>query len=247
MDGMNMIYPKLNNPNKNSQDFSKTDKYNPGFNFGSNTDSSTKLINNLMNEKKKKKEGGAEKSGSKTNLYAVTQKGNTLQGPGQLGMMTGNTPYSNKAQLNDFIANTESGSSQFKKVNQKEVKPEAGLYSMDYNSQERTKDNSQSPNSGNEGKKDEIDFENCDVYLKKPAENNRKRTAFKFLEESFQGNVQPTSKQPITQDTRGANYKNNSPDNKNPNQNKGEKLVSNEFCSRRKKGTKTLENNNYEF
>jgi len=147
-----------------------------------------------------------------------------------------------------------------KNTSPKEIKVDTGLYN-DYKSNERTKDTSQSPTSDNStgmGKKDDIDFDNCDVYIKKPVGNTRQRSAYKFLEESFTGSTVTTSSKP-TINSQFSNLENNksskvlfssdikgSPEN-NSNL-KNDKMSNEMFCSRRKnKVTKTLDNNDFEF
>lgn len=142
---------------------------------------------------------------------------------------------------------------------------------LDYNSNERTKDSSQSPtNYTKDGKKEDLDFENCDVYIKKPNNNNRERSAYRFLEESFNtttgpkqqqvgGNANPTGLENVKAPNKSLfqndnAYKSSSPENNNiSNVNitstvKNEKISNDVFLSRRKnKVTKTLDNNDFDF
>ena len=157
-----------------------------------------------------------------------------------------------------------------KNVSPKEVKVDPNLY-KDYGSNERTIDTTKSPTSDNrspmsdnsikEVKKDELDFDNCEVFLKKPTSNTRQRSAYKFLEESFNGQTGQTSQMGQTKTiNQNMNQKSSqfqsTLDNKsiakginfdNPDKN-NDKTSSDLFMSRRKnKVTKTLDNNDFEF
>lgn len=217
------MYPKLTNPNYSNStgavaDFSKSMKFDKDM-----SPTKQNLINQIMSDKKK--EDG--KNSSKTNLYSMTQK----------GVILSSTPYQNKSNINDIIANSNistNNSSHFNfKKDSKEVKLEAGLYNLDYSSQEKTKDNSGSrgsPTSGdmspNENKND-IDFDNCDIFLKKTSNNNRQRSAYKFLEESFNTGTGSNNNQGNQGNSNNLGQKQGSNINLNANKN----YVSNEYTN----------------